>query len=328
MRQSMRQRICCLLIQHSSFTKFAFLLYYSHIIRGTTAAMAQRNQQMKNTINGFERNAIFMGKGDSSNLLDDSAEIETATCAQAIKGTIHNLKDNFALIRTYDPPLRIMPLGDSITYGVIGKKDRNSGGYRTELWNKFEADGLKVEFVGSLSSGPDSLGNKNHEGHPTRKIGQIAASVNQWLDTFQPDIVLLTIGTNDTRKNSLRTMLNDLSNLINQINAQLPKAQLLVASIPPIHPSAKHAPLRSIRAMYFNAAIPNIVNSKVAQGKKVHFVDMRSLTVDNLTSSLSLDLDNGLHPNAEGYRKIANFWHDAILKVISDRQVSPSRACY
>lgn len=312
----MRQRIICLLIRHS-FTNFIFLLYYNHITRGTILAGTQRNK-LRNTVNGFGGNNIFKG---GSNLLDDGTRVKKASDVQVSKDTILALEKNFA-INTSDPPLKIMSLGDSITYGVIGKKDKSSGGYRTELWNKFVADGLRVEFVGSLSSGPDSLSNKNHEGHPGWKIRKIAVSVNGWLNTFEPDIVLLMIGTNDTKKRSLRTMLQEFSALIDQITTQLPKAQLLVASIPPIHPSAKFASLRSIRAIYFNAAIPSIVTSKVDQGKKVHFVDMRSLTINDLTSSLSLDLDNGLHPNAQGYHKMANFWYDAILKVTSNRKIS------
>jgi len=74
----------------------------------------------------------------------------------------------------------------------------------------------------------------------------------------------------------------------------------------------------------FDTAIPSIVNSKVAQGKKVHFADMSSLSVNGLTSSLALNLDNGLHPNAEGYRKIANFWYRAVLKILPQQASSIS----
>jgi hypothetical protein len=37
--------------------------------------------------------------------------------------------------------LKIMPFGDSITYGVISAGqviDQNSGGYRTYLWNDLQ----------------------------------------------------------------------------------------------------------------------------------------------------------------------------------------------
>lgn len=308
----MRQRIIRLLIQHSSFTKFIFLLYYSHIVRVTIAAITKRTR--RKNIKSFVSDA---DEGD--HLLHSCAEVGIASGVQSARVVIAKLEENFASIPDYNSPLKIMPLGDSITYGVSGKNSRDSGGYRTELWHKFIADGLQVKMVGSQSHGPDSLGDKAHEGHPGWTIGQIAASVNEWLNAFQPDLILLMIGTNDTRRYSLKTMINEFSALIDQITAQSPDVQLLVASIPPIHPVAIPA-IRSLRAMYFNTAIPAIVDSKVAQGKKVTFVDMRSLTVDDLTSSLSLHTDDGLHPNAQGYSKIALLWHEAVLKVISNRK--------
>lgn len=311
----MRQRMSRLLMWNSLFREFIFFLYYSHIIRGVIATMTLINE-LKNTINGFRRNEASIDKA-GRNFLDGGASLETPSYIQATKGVIAKLEENFNLGTAYNPPLKIMPLGDSITYGVTGTKDRDSGGYRTELWNKFLADGLQVEFVGSIFKGADSLSSQNHEGHPGWTIKQISDSVDQWLNTSRPDLILLMIGTNDTKKSSLKTMIEELSALIDKITAHSPDAQLFVASIPPIHPSAMPR-IRVLRAIYFNAAIPNIVNSKVAQKQKVDFVDMRSLTINDLTSSLSPNLDNGLHPNAQGYHKIANFWHDAVLRVTSN----------
>lgn len=229
--------------------------------------------------------------------------------------------DNFVFIPSddYSRPLKIMPLGDSITTGIISKQNRNSGGYRTELWSKLVTTGLRVEFVGSQSRGPESLGDKAHEGHPGWSIQRIAQSVSKWLDTYQPDLVLLMIGTIDTKNKPITAILKEFINLIDRIIAHSPNLQLLIASIPPIH-SAKQPTKRALRATYFNAAIPVIVKFKAAQGKKVYFVDMRSLKVSDLTSSVSLDLDSGLHPNAQGYCKIANFWYSAILKIVSKQQ--------
>lgn len=317
MYQNLRQTILRLPILHLSSTKFVFLLLYSNSIRVFITARKLRNV-LENTVNLFESNNPF--KGDQ-NLINPGAEDVEISHVQVTKNAIANLEGNFTFIPAYNLPLKIMPLGDSITRGVIGNNDKDGGGYRIHLWNKFVADGLRVEFVGSQSNGPNNLGNKYHEGHPGWTIKQIAASVNEWLYTFQPNIILLMIGTNDTRINSLKTMISELSALIDQITAQSPDAQLLVASIPPIYPTANSVKW-GLRAMYFNAVIPEIVNSKFAQGKKVNFVDMRSLTINDLTSSLSRDLDNGLHPNTQGYRQIANFWHDAVLKVTSNRQMA------
>ncbi len=203
-----------------------------------------------------------------------------------------------------------MPLGDSITYGKVNNF-QNFGGYRTELWQKFEADGLTVDFVGSRSTGPDSLGDKDHEGHPGSKIYWIRDRVNGWLNTSTPDIVTLMIGTNDTRKDSISQVSSQLIGLIDKITQQLPDAQLLVASIPPIHPDGQ-SQARIQNTLDFNAAIPDIVDGKVAEGKKVKFVDMTSLTVDDISSPPE---DSGLHPTVEGYGLIADFWYDALLDI-------------
>ena len=220
-------------------------------------------------------------------------------------------------------PLKIMPLGDSLTIGVRGTDDRNSGGYRTELHRKLVASGLKVEFVGSQVGGTDDFGSIAHEGHPGWTIGRLARSVEKWLSVYQPDLILLMIGTNDTKKRWVEKAIVQLGILIDKITTCSPNALLLVASIPPIHP-AKQSAKRVLRVMKFNKAIPFVVKIKTIQGKKVYFVDTTRLTVNDLSSSLPVDLDNGLHLNAAGYYKLANLWYDAILKVFTNKQAISS----
>lgn len=88
--------------------------------------------------------------------------------------------------------IKIMPLGASATDGFSFP-----GGYRIDLWNSFVAQNLSVDFVGSLSNGPSSLGDKDHEGHSGSRIDQIASSVDEWLNAQQPDVITLLIGAND-----------------------------------------------------------------------------------------------------------------------------------
>jgi len=47
-----------------------------------------------------------------------------------------------------------------------------------------------VDFVGS-TTGPDSLGDKDHEGHPGKTQLTLAS---RWLNIYTPDIVTLIIG--------------------------------------------------------------------------------------------------------------------------------------
>src|ERR1700690_1850095 len=54
--------------------------------------------------------------------------------------------------------VKIMPLGDSITFGT---RDPSYGGYRHLLWTLLTNDGYKIYFVGSRKGGnastPDSV---------------------------------------------------------------------------------------------------------------------------------------------------------------------------
>ncbi len=203
--------------------------------------------------------------------------------------------------------IKIMPIGDSITYGVINGSNTNSGGYRTDLWNSLTANGQAVDFVGSLSTGPSSI-DDDHEGRRGWRIDEIASSISGWLSMQQPDVVLLMIGTNDILQDyQLSTAPARLSNLIDQIVAQVAGVKVLVASIPPSGRSDSDQQ----QSIDFNSKIPGIVSEKVNQGKAVYFIDVFS----RLSVS---DLADQVHPTASGYSKIADAWYDALQPVLGD----------
>ncbi|MEV0952541.1 ricin-type beta-trefoil lectin domain protein [Promicromonospora sp. NPDC050249] len=195
--------------------------------------------------------------------------------------------------------VRVMPLGDSITEGT-----QTPGGSRIGLWQRLANGGYTVDFVGSQFNGPASLGDHDHEGHPGWRIDQIDANVVGWLNTYQPQTVLLHIGTNDILQNyNVSTAPNRLSALIDRITTTAPNTKVFVAKIIPIGWSEGNAAVNT-----FNAAIPGIVQSKVNAGKNVHLVDMYS----PLTAA---DLEDGVHPTPGGYDKMAAAWYDALRSV-------------
>jgi len=60
------------------------------------------------------------------------------------------------------PPIRILPLGDSITYGYPV-----SGGYRLPLYQLLTNGGYNVDFTGTQTdNGAPDLPDPHHEGHP------------------------------------------------------------------------------------------------------------------------------------------------------------------
>ncbi|THV27115.1 RICIN domain-containing protein [Glycomyces paridis] len=195
--------------------------------------------------------------------------------------------------------VRVMPLGDSITEGTA-----TPGGYRIGLWQRLASGGYTTDFVGSQFNGPSNLGDHDHEGHPGWRIDQIDANIVNWLNTYQPQTVLLHIGTNDILQNyNVSSAPNRLSTLIDHITSTAPNAEVFVAQLTPLGWGEADAAVNN-----FNAAIPGIVQSKVNAGENVHLVDMHSA----LTAA---DLDDGVHPTAAGYDKMAATWYAALRSV-------------
>ncbi len=198
-------------------------------------------------------------------------------------------------------PLRIMPLGDSITYGTGAE-----GGYRSRLWAEFLVENRVVDFVGSQSYGPVGT-DPDHEGHPGKTIQFLRENIVNWLGSSDPDVILLMIGTNDIlypEAHDFAQAPYRIGALIDQITLNAPDTILLVASVPPLGD-----PLRNEQAMGFNAEIEAAVNRYANRGRSVYFVDMS----EALTPA---DLGDGIHPNADGYDRVAQTWHGAILEVL------------
>jgi lysophospholipase L1-like esterase len=197
---------------------------------------------------------------------------------------------------TASPPITIMPLGDSITVGV-GSSTRS--GYRPELLQRLAAAGLRADFVGTQQSGTGS--DVDNEGHVGWSIEQIAARIDDWLAMYEPDVILLHIGTNDTRSaGSVLDAPGKLSDLIDQIEADRPTAEIFVAKI-----ISTTDAKRNVLTDAYNAAVPVVVASK---GARVHLVDQSTVG--------GRDLYNTLHPNDFGYAKMAYNWYHALEPVL------------
>jgi len=206
------------------------------------------------------------------------------------------------LIRANGTGIKIMPLGDSITYG---QDSSTGGGYRLQLWNDLRARGFPIDFVGSLQTGPASFDREN-EGHPGWTINQIAAAIVSWLMIYRPSIILLHIGTNDFVKNDDPTQAPArLRQLLNLITTTLPGATVIVAQILPLPRSAR----LNAEVVAYNATIPRMVQADVAQGKHVQYVDMYHAVPPSM-------LPDQIHPNDAGYALMAKVWLHALLPLL------------
>jgi lysophospholipase L1-like esterase len=183
--------------------------------------------------------------------------------------------------------LRILPIGDSITYGA---RSTQLNGYRLALQERLS--GSKSLFIGSVRAG--SMKNNQNEGHSGETIIQIAShdlSLSQ-----RPNIVLLHAGTNDMHRDPpalpWSSAPNRLGDLIDKIVARCPDAVVLVAKIIPA--------LSTATDNRINSKVPGVVASRAAAGKKVMVVDFSTLPKSGLFDYL--------HPSDSGYAMMADYW--------------------
>ena len=196
--------------------------------------------------------------------------------------------------------IRLMPIGDSITSGYKGTANN---GYRAPLYNAQIGHGNATDFVGSIRDG--NAFDPDHEGHSGYRIDQVASVLNGALSTYKPNVVTLHIGTNDMGQNyQVSTAPDRLASMIDQIISGSPGVTVLVAQLICNSDATVQSRINS-----YNSQIPGIVQARVNAGKHVYMVSMSSLNTG--------DLSDGLHPNDNGYQKMANAWDAAIQQVIS-----------
>ncbi|KAG2022341.1 lipolytic enzyme [Coprinopsis cinerea AmutBmut pab1-1] len=187
-------------------------------------------------------------------------------------------------------PIITLPLGDSITFG-IGTNDGNS--YRKYLKDRLLQDGITIDYIGTVKAG--NMEDNDCQGHSGATIDQISGYANTAL-AQRPQVVLLKAGTNDMAQNrDLANAPNRLMALVDKILTASPNATVLVASLVPL--SFGQANVNT-----YNTRIQQLVEQKAAQGQHVVFVSMAAVT--------NSDLADGVHPNANGYQKMATAWYN------------------
>ncbi|KLJ06977.1 hypothetical protein EMPG_17534 [Blastomyces silverae] len=206
-----------------------------------------------------------------------------------------HISNSDAIARGAD--LRILPLGDSITYGQ-GSSDGN--GYRLPLYNLLLSGGNKVEYIGRERNG--SMSNNHHEGHKGFPIGPVG-NTGKPNYAQRPNIILLLAGTNDVVfKINLQDAPKVLGRVVDDIVTACPDAVVLVATLPPMLDANREA-----RKVAFNAALPAVIAQRTGAGKHVLLVDLARVTARHINTT------DGIHPVDEGYRLIADAWHEGIV---------------
>ena len=230
-----------------------------------------------------------------------------------MKNVFHNIKlvIIYSLLMTLviAEPVRIMPLGDSITYGD-SHYDEDHGtptglrhAYRNHLWYMLQDAEYEADFVGSVIAGQDLEPpfDPENEGHPGWTSYDEAPRVYDWLLVNPADTILLHIGTNDHSYSvaGVKEMLDEIDRF--ERNTGMP-VRVIVALI-----INRQQPDGVIYA--FNENLKKLVNERINKGDILTLVDMyhkAALAPD--------DYIENTHPNDKGYQKIAKVWFDELIK--------------
>jgi len=246
--------------------------------------------------------------------------------------------------------VKIMSLGDSITDGYW-----TTGGYRKYMYHELELMGYtNIDMVGAKGNNSSSFeyngetvsyddNYSGYSGYAIQKMtekeyreGILETIQGTWFDdgknmiqSYNPDIVLLQIGTNDILSGYNEGITERLENLANVILSYMtdPTDILYVSTIPDIDAimradwlgayginawSSTDEEKQQLKITVqecidsYNKSIYNMVSEMQKEGKQIKFADINSV-IDYQT-----DLYDGVHPNEQGYEKMGKYWADII----------------
>lgn len=202
-------------------------------------------------------------------------------------------------------PVRVMPLGDSIT--------GSPGCWRALLWNRLlDAGHTDIDFVGTLpEQGCGVTHDGDNEGHGGELVTNVADQnlLPARLAATLPDIVVMHFGTNDVWSSvSPDRILAAYTQLVGQMRESNPDMRVLVAQIIPMNPGTCAACAQ--RVVDLNARIPAWAAATSTDRSPVTVVDQWT-GFDTAT-----DTYDGVHPNAAGNEKIAARWFPALAALL------------
>lgn len=205
---------------------------------------------------------------------------------------------------------KIMPLGDSITRGDGGSTPFQ--GYRNTLFFRLSDSGYNPDFVGTLK---DGVGFDNdHQGVAGAQASQLANNINAYLQSTNPDMVLLHAGTNDINSNvPVATIIKDLERLIDNIYNFNNGITILHSTIVPRADNAT----RNERTIELNGEIKQLISRKSGTGYDIRLVDNYAAFVSNANWKTEYMNPDGFHPNDTGYELMSESWFNAVQNSVN-----------
>ncbi len=253
-----------------------------------------------------------------------------------------------------DEPVRIMPLGDSLTEGsasgTVPEGDATYYiSYRKDLFESLKAGGYDVDMVGSLSGGSaysippfDPPFDPNHEGHGGQGPEYIRDNIISWLGSNPAEVILLHIGTNAVNGSTTPAEITAAVSQVNQILDNIDSVEnstdtvitVILARIINRMCCTLDEPCDACQNVAtFNSELNTMAQGRIALGDKLIVVDMEQGAGINYWGYLDPppegpgDMYGDIHPWTTGYAKMAALWYgtlDDLLPVCIQLPAPPS----
>lgn len=223
---------------------------------------------------------------------------------------------------------RIMPVGNSITLGVINGQLPPAGqyGYRQSLYDKLANDASipgTIQFVGDMDAATNYAAWYENGARISRflhpdSLGDISVELAQ----HQPDIVLLHLGTNNIGINQLigdyltpGTVMNEMYTMVSRIVSDTNVDHLFVCKVIP----KLNTPGNEQNTRAFNNALEIMLRESDLNGNpKINVVDMHTPFDINQDTWLSAD---NIHPTLTGYSNMAEIFYQYLRPKFVDEVV-------
>ncbi|MCK5271724.1 MAG: hypothetical protein KAJ52_04070 [Sedimentisphaerales bacterium] len=230
-----------------------------------------------------------------------------------------------------DEPIRIMPMGDSVTSGVYAlgiPEEADMISYRYELYNMLNTVGYEFDFIGSRVYGENIFSDAENASVPGISPYQLAYMIrtgwNQkisvwetpgpYFDTYPTDIVLLLTGIAGFNINP-----SGVIDVLDAIDESSEDIVVILGLIPNVMCCTDSPPCdRCVDVPIFNDALELAAMARIANGDKIVIVDMETGAGLDYREQPVGDMYNSLHPVRSGYDKMAPVWYDALKTVLPE----------
>jgi lysophospholipase L1-like esterase len=207
-------------------------------------------------------------------------------------------------------PIRIVPIGDSITQG--GRSGREEYTYRYPLFCKMKDAGYDFDFIGSLKSGlnadakwPDYKAkpfDTDHEGHYGWKTAAVRDKLQGWVNNYptNADIALIHLGTNDQgSKDFNKDIIEPMKDMVKILREKNPRVVVIFA----------HLNFNGGKALEIRPLVTKMAEEITTKESPVLTVNMYEGWTEDPQKEAT-DTFDWAHPNPQGQKKMAEKWFE------------------